>query len=164
MGKAHNLQNVILHLSILIKKEGTMGGLSIFFRENLTEIASKKKVVSNRFIEKGKAVEWEYKSITSREDELLRKSCIKKNDNSQNNRQYQKELDFDLYMGKLAAACTIYPNLKDIQLQNSYGVMGEDTLLKEMLFPGEYSEYISNIQEINGFHKSINELVEEVKN
>jgi len=42
-------------------------------------------------------------------------------------------------------------NLDDIELQNSYGVMGADALLKTMLTPGEYPEYMEKVQEVNGF-------------
>ena len=69
-----------------------------------------------------------------------------------------------LYLGKMAAACTVYPDLTDAELQNSYGVMGEDALLKEILNIGEYNNYLSKVQEVNGFDTSMDELVEEAKN
>ena len=67
-------------------------------------------------------------------------------------------------MGKLAARCTVYPNLNDASLQDSYGVMGADALLKKMLTAGEYAEYLMKIQEINGFDVSFEDKVEEAKN
>lgn len=44
--------------------------------------------------------------------------------------QYVPETDYNAYLGKLDARCTVFPNLDDAELQNSYGVMGADALLK----------------------------------
>ncbi len=136
-----------------------MASLSSFFMENAARQENEKFAVSNRFSENGEAVLWEIKSITSAEDEFLRKSSIKR---SQDGRE--TELDYDLYLGKLAAACTVFPNLNDAQLQKSYGVMGSDALLKEMLLPGEYSGYLKKVQEMNGFHISIEKMADDIKN
>lgn len=42
--------------------------------------------------------------------------------------------------------------------------MGEDALLKAMLTPGEYSDYLAKVQEVNGFDIAMDELVEDAKN
>lgn len=42
--------------------------------------------------------------------------------------------------------------------------MGAEALLKAMLTPGEYAEYLSKIQEINGFDTAFEDLVEDAKN
>jgi hypothetical protein len=42
--------------------------------------------------------------------------------------------------------------------------MGSDTLLKTMLTPGEYADYLTKVQEVNGFEVSFEETVEEAKN
>ena len=64
----------------------------------------------------------------------------------------------------MATRCVVFPNLNDKDLQDSYGVMGAEKLLKEMLKPGEYQDLIKKIQEVNGFNVSMDELVEEAKN
>ena len=74
------------------------------------------------------------------------------------------ETDYSLYVGKLAAACTVYPDLNNKELQDSYHVMGSDTLLKKMLNPGEYNDYLAKVQEVNGFDIDMNDLAEEAKN
>ena len=74
------------------------------------------------------------------------------------------ETDWDKYLGKLAALCTVYPNLNDVSLQNAYGAMGGDLLLKTMLKPGEYAAYLRKVQEFNGFSETMGELVDEAKN
>lgn len=64
----------------------------------------------------------------------------------------------------MAAACTVAPNLNDASLQDSYGVMSADELLKAMLLPGEYADYLAKVQEICGFDKSVQDLVDDAKN
>jgi len=124
-----------------------------------------KIVVSKRFIgEDGKPEEWEVKTITAEEDEALRKACTKKVQVPGKRGQFTQETDFDKYLGMLAAACTVYPNLNDAEMQNGYGVMGGDNLLKNMLRAGEYTGYLAKVQELNGYDSSMDELVEEAKN
>lgn len=124
-----------------------------------------KLVVSKRFVdENGKPVEWEIKTITAEEDEAIRKACTKKVPVSVRKGQFTQETDFNKYLGSLAAACTVYPNLNSAELQNGYGVMGADILLKKMLNAGEYTEYLAKVQELNGYNSSMDELVEEAKN
>ncbi|MOA16947.1 Phage XkdN-like protein [compost metagenome] len=68
------------------------------------------------------------------------------------------------YLAKLAVASVVYPDLKDAELQRSYSVLGADILLKRMLLSGEYAALIQKVQELNGYDRDMNDLVEEVKN
>jgi len=142
-----------------------MGNLSGFLAQNAKKVENIKHVVSKRFMgDDGKAVPWEIRCITSTEDEALRKSCTKRVQVPGKRNQFTQETDFSLYLGKLAATCTVHPNLDDAELQNSYSAMGSDTLLKTMLTPGEYADYLTKVQEVNGFEVSFEETVEEAKN
>lgn len=67
-------------------------------------------------------------------------------------------------MAKMAAACTVYPDLNDASLQDSYHVMGAEALLKTMLLAGEYADYIQQVQAICGFDASFEDNVDEAKN
>ena len=78
--------------------------------------------------------------------------------------QYQRETDYDLYTGKLAVACTVWPNLNDAALQDSYKVLGAEALLKAMLTNGEYANYVEKVQEVCGFTTTFQEEVDEAKN
>lgn len=139
--------------------------LSGFLAENVLPVENIKCVVSKRFLgEDGKPIEWEVKTITGTEDEALRKACAKRVPIPGKKNQYQKETDYDMYLGKLAAACTVFPNLNDEELQNSYKVMGAEALLKTMLTPGEYFDYISKVQEVCGFDTTLQEDVDTAKN
>ena len=128
--------------------------LSAFLAENALSVENVKFVASKRFLSdelddkgKRKPMEWEIKAITGTEDEALRKSCAKRFPVPGKKNQYQKETDYDLYLGKLAVACTVFPNLNDKELQDSYKVMGAEALLKTMLTPGEYADYLTKVSE-----------------
>ncbi len=123
-----------------------------------------KYVASKRFADKGKPVEWEIKAIDSDLDERLRKECTKRVPIVGKRNQYNQETDTDKYIGKMCVACTVYPNLNDAELQDSYGVKSADALLKKMLLPGEYTEYKAKVMEVNGYDMSMEELVDEAKN
>lgn len=139
--------------------------LSAFLAENALPVENIKFAVSNRFVGKdGAPVEWEIKAITGTEDEALRKSCSKRVPVGGRKGQYQRETDYEQYVGKLAVACTVYPNLNDKELQDSYKVMGADQLLKTMLTPGEYAAYLGKVQEVCGFDVSLQDEVDEAKN
>ncbi len=142
-----------------------MSNLSAFLNQNAVQEENIKYVASKRFVgDEGKPMTWEICTITSDEDEAIRKTCTKKVQIPGKRNQFIPETDYNQYIGKLAARCTVFPNLNDAELQNSYGAMGADALLKKMLKPGEYADYITKVQEVNGFAVSMEELVEEAKN
>lgn len=143
-----------------------MENLSAFFLENTIQVENQKVVASKRFIDPKtkKPIEWEVKNITAERDEEIRKSATKRVQVQGKRDRYVPEIDSDKYVALLAAECTVYPNLNNADLQNSYGVMGAENLLRRMLTPGEYIEYTQQVQKINGFDIPFEEKVEEVKN
>jgi hypothetical protein len=141
-----------------------MSNLSAFLAQNVAQDENIKYVASKRFVEDGKPVEWELQSVTSEEDEQIRKSCTKKVQVLGKRGQYAPETDYEKYLGLLAARCVVFPNLNDAELQDSYKVMGADAVLKKMLKPGEYQDLLKKVQEINGFDIGLDELVDEAKN
>lgn len=140
-----------------------MSDFSVFMNGSKASEVTK-YVASKRFKEKGKPVEWEIKPIDSDLDELLRKECTKKVPIVGKRGQYTQELDNDKYIGRMCAACTVYPNLKEAEFQDAFGVKSEDALLKKLLLPGEYTEYKAKVMEVNGYDLSMEELVDEAKN
>ena len=142
---------------------GKLMDLSSFFRENAIKTEEVKFVVSKRFLDKKKEpVEWILRPVSSQKDEEIRKQCTNRITTKAG--QTQTELDTNKYIGLLAVACTVYPNLNDANLQNSYNVMGADELLKNMLLPGEYANYLLKVQEVCGFDQNINDMVQQAKN
>lgn len=141
-----------------------MSDFSVFMAGNAQKVETVKYVASKRFGTKDKPVEWELKAIDSDLDEAIRKECTKKVPIAGKRGQYTQETDTDKYIAKLCAACTVYPNLNDAELQDSYGVKSADVLLKKMLLAGEYTEYKTKVMEVNGYDMSMEELVDEAKN
>ncbi|MEL4861023.1 phage portal protein [Pseudoflavonifractor phocaeensis] len=139
-------------------------GLSAFLAQNAVKIENVKFAASSRFVEEGKPVEWEIRCISSTEDETLRKDSTKRVPVPGKRGAFTQETDYNLYLGRLAVACTVFPNLNDKELQDSYGVMGADVLLKTMLTPGEYANYLAKVQEVCGYDKTLQDEVDEVKN
>lgn len=76
---------------------------------------------------------------------------------------FRQEFDNVLYLAKLAAACTVYPNLNDAELQDSYGTKCAEELISAMLTPGEYTNYTEKLFDICGFGDKL-DLVEQAKN
>jgi len=139
--------------------------LNGFLKQNAVQAENIKFVASERFVDaNNKPIEWKIRAITSKEDEEIRKSAIKRIPTRGKYGHYDQEVDSSKYVGLLACACTVFPNLNDASLQDSYGVMSADELLKAMLLPGEYADYIIKVQEICGFDKSMQDLVDEAKN
>ena len=142
-----------------------MGGLSGFLKQNAVKVENEKAAVSNRFLGADKKpIQWEIRCITPAEDEEIRRECLRRAPVPGKKGQFVADVDADLYMGKLAAKCTVFPDLNDKDLQDSYGVMGADILLKAMLTPGEYAGYLNKVQALNGFDVSMDEMVEQAKN
>lgn len=139
--------------------------LTAFLAENAEKTENVAFIVSERFRDaEGNPVPWEIRAISSAEDEAIRKSCTRRVQVPGKNRQFQQELDANMYTGRLAAACTVFPNLKSRELQESYRVMGEDALLKAMLTAGEFARYADKVADVCGFDAGMREDVEEAKN
>lgn len=141
-----------------------MSDFTAFMAGNAIKNETVKYVASKRFVIKNKPVEWEIRAIDSDLDESLRKECTKKVPIAGKRGQYNQETDTDKYIGKICVSSTVYPNLNDAELQDSYGVKSADALLKKMLLPGEYTEYKAKVMEVNGYDMSMEELVDEAKN
>lgn len=156
----------VLAVFLFINKmeDENMGDLSAFLAQNAEQDESVKYIASKRFVQGGVPIEWEIQSVTSEEDEQIRKTCTKKVQVQGKKGQYTQDFDSEKYLGLLAAKCIVYPNLNAAELQDSYKVMGADAVLKKMLKPGEYQNLLAKIQEINGFNISMDELVGEAKN
>lgn len=138
---------------------------SAFFAQNKLKPRTVKLVVSKGFLdENGKPIEWELRVLTAAEDAEIRRASTRKVKTAGKSGVYTQEFDVNTYLAKLTAACVVYPDLNDAELQNSYKVMGAEAVLGEMLDPGEYNTLSSKAGEINGFTESVEELAEEAKN
>ena len=78
--------------------------------------------------------------------------------------QQRARFNSALYIKKMIATCTVWPDLQNASLQDSYGVNKPEDLVREMIqIPGEYDALAEKLQEYNGY-TDIEELVDEAKN
>jgi hypothetical protein len=138
-----------------------MGVLVMSLKAFLNPIVpqNEKVVVSKRFVENGKPVEWEIRPITQEENDLLMKKHTRRD-----KKTGAETFDRQGYINELVASAVVYPDLKNAELQKAYGVLGEVDLLKKMLLIGEFAVLAQKVQELAGLDEDINELVEEAKN
>lgn len=143
-----------------------MSNLTAFLSQNAIQVEVEEHVVSKRFVdpETKEPMKWQVGAVSSDRDEALRKQHTKRMPIPGKKNVFQPTTDYDAYLTTLAVECTVFPDLNNTELQNSYGVMGADELLKKMLLPGEYSEYLKIVQTVNGFDVGMDEAVEEAKN
>ncbi|GAA3410399.1 phage portal protein [Paenibacillus hodogayensis] len=140
-----------------------MSDLSMFFAQSAVADTTEEVVVSERFKDKdGQPAAWKLRSMTQAESEECRKAATKYGKGKNGVRL--PEVDPDEYMAKLAVSSVIFPDLRNAELQKSYGTLGAESLLRHMLLPGEYAVLLEKVQELNGFDKSLDELVDEAKN
>ena len=125
------------------------------------------KIAATRFLtdEKGEPLVWEVRPLNTKEDAAIRDACtIDVPVTGKPNMTKPKFLS-DKYLAKVAAACVVYPNLNDKELQDSYGVMGAEQLITEMIDePGEFNEFMNQVQAYQGFNQTFQDKVKEAKN
>ncbi|WP_431030124.1 phage tail assembly chaperone [Lysinibacillus sp. LZ02] len=143
-----------------------MSNLTAFLAQNALKVETQEHVVSKRFVDPDtkEAMKWQVGAVSSDRDEALRKQHTKRLPVPGKKNVFQPTTDYDGYLASLAVECTVFPDLNSTELQNSYGVMGAEALLKQMLLPGEYAEYLKIVQNANGFDVGMDEAVEEAKN
>jgi len=115
--------------------------------------------------ENGKPLEWEFRHITSRENEGLRDDCTIDVPVTGKPNLFRPKTQSSKYIRKMIAASVVMPDLYDKELQDSYGVTTPDELLLAMVDdPGEYNDLAVFVQKFQGFNVSFDEKVEEAKN
>lgn len=89
--------------------------------------------------ENGKPLEWEFRHITSKENENLRESNTMEVQITGKPNLFRPKLNSSDYMADMIVASTVYPDLYDKELQDSYGVMTPKDLVFAMIDDaGEY--------------------------
>lgn len=133
-----------------------MSSLNAFL--NPIQVENKEIIISNRFVEDGKAVPFTIKPITQEENKLLIKKHTKKD------KKCTETFDRAEYVSELTSSAVVFPDLTNAELQKAYGVLGSSSLLQKMLYVGEYAELAQAVQELSGLDKDINDDIEEAKN
>lgn len=119
--------------------------LRSFLKENNGFPENRKVQVSPCFTENGVEIPWEIRAVS--EGEFRRAAEGKKDP-----------------WAALCLLSMVFPDLKDRELWESYGVDSGEQVLKEMLYPGEYLRLLEAVKEINGFQRRKKEWKEQAKN
>lgn len=128
-------------------------------KENVMHPVTKSLVDEN-----GEPLLWEIKPLTTKENEKIRDLCTIDVPVKGKPNVFRPKVDMDKYQTKLICAAIVSPDLNNAELQNSYGVMTPEDLIKEMVdSPAEYTDLMVFVQELSGF-KTLQEDVEEAKN
>ncbi|MBU3193464.1 phage tail assembly chaperone [Clostridium algidicarnis] len=112
----------------------------------------------------GKKRKMKFKPIGATLGDEIRKKCRKI---TFVKGQKMIETDQDKFIANQIIETTTYPDLKNAEFQQVWGVMGAEELLKAMkskMRDGDYMEWGNIASEINGYDKGMQELIEEAKN
>lgn len=115
--------------------------------------------------ENGKPLDWEFRHITSKENEAIREDCTIEVPVTGKPNMYRQKLRSSLYLQKMIVASVAMPDLYDADLQDSYGVKTPEELLLALVDdPGEYNDLAAYVQKFQGFNVSFDDKVDEAKN
>ena len=141
-----------------------MSKYTAFMAGAVEKIENKKVVVSNRFKdEKGKSIPFEIKALSADENDELQRRCMVNVPVPGQRGQYTRELDQIKYTAMLLTESVVYPDLNEAELQDSYGVRGAESLLRKMLYTGEYNKLAQEVMALSNI-EVLSDLVEEAKN
>ena len=115
--------------------------------------------------ENGKPLKWEFKQITSKENEELRDANTIEVQVTCKPNLFRPKLITSKYLMAMIVKSTVFPDLYDKELQDSYGVMTPEDLVYAMVDDaGEMQDFQLWMQKFQGFTKSLDEKVDEAKN
>ena len=144
----------------------SMSNFAMFMKKN-KKVKENKKYAPTASLtdEKGNPLEFEFKPLTSKENEELRESCTIDVPVTGKPNVFRPKLNTSKYISKMIVASTVTPDLYDKELQDSYGVMTPEDLLFAMVDdPGEYTDLSVVIQKYQGFDETFDEKLNEAKN
>ncbi len=138
--------------------------MAAFLKKNAVQYTEFETVISDRFCdESGNPVPWRIKVLNQKEMYRIATRCSKRVIDAETKKERQ-ETDNELFVKCLLEECVLYPNLKDAELQDSYGVMGADELAETMLLPREYVKLVKCVSQAQDAGESIESQVKTVKN
>ena len=129
-------------------------------KENTTYAPTKSLLDSE-----GNPLLWTIKPISTKENDNIRDACTIEVAVAGKPNMFRPKLSTSQYVAAMISSCVLEPNLNDKELQDSYGVMSAEELIKEMVNqPGEYGEFAAFVQHFNGFTTTMDDKVAEAKN
>lgn len=136
--------------------------LKAFFMQNAEQVPNKKVVISRRFKdEDGQPIEWEIKALDAGTQQDIRTKAMEMKATGGKNANVKMNYNTALSNILTAVNAVVFPDLWDLELQNSYDVKTPEALIGKMLLPDEFDKLID---EINAISESADELEETAKN
>ena len=115
--------------------------------------------------ENGEPIKFKIKPLTTKENDDIRDACTIDVPVIGKPNMFRPKLNTAKYLSKMLCYCIIEPDLFDKELQDSYGVMTPEDLIKEMIDdPGEYQDFVVFVQDFNGFNVTLENKVDDAKN
>ena len=133
-----------------------MSSLNAFLHPE--QVENKAIIVSERFKEDGKPVPFIIRPITQKENESIVRKHTKKD------KKGNETFDRISYIQELTATGVVFPDLQSVEIQKAYGVLGADKVLPAMLYVGEFTALMQEVQGLSGLDIDIKEDSEEAKN
>lgn len=129
-------------------------------KENTTYAPTKSLLDEN-----GEPVKFTIRPLSTREEEDIRDACTIDVPITGKPNMYRPRLNTAKYLAKILCAGIVDPDLHNKDLQDSYGVMRPEDLIREMIDdPGEYQDFVNFVQSYTGFGKNLEDEVAEAKN
>ncbi len=139
-----------------------MGDFSKFMKKNKAQKENAFYAPTSSLCDdKGEPLVWEFKAISSAQNETIRDDCTREVQVVGKAGQYRQKFDGGKFTAKMICACTVFPDLHNKELQDSYGVMTPEALLYELVDnAGEYSELATFVTQFCGFGKLADEVAQ----
>ena len=142
-----------------------MSNFSKFMKANKIQKKNVMHPVTKSLLDdNGEPLLWEIKPLTTKENERIRDLCTVEVPMKGKPGAYRPKVNMEQYQTKMVCAAVVSPDLNNKELQDSYGVMSAEELIKEMVDdPAEYTDLLVLVQRTSGF-KTLQEEVDEAKN
>lgn len=142
-----------------------MSKFALFMKQNKKDKPNEKYAPTTSLVdENGKPLEWEFRRITSKENDELRDGATIEVQVTGKPNLFRPKTNTNKYTAALIVRSTVHPDLYDKELQDSYGVMTPEDLLYALVDDaGEYQALQKWVYNYQGFTKSFEEKVEDAK-
>lgn len=139
--------------------------LKSFLAQNVVKTEHERVQISNRFIdeETGEPEYWEIRALDSYEVDALEQKATSLKRVGKTDR-WEAQTDQGKFALLTMTAAVVYPDLRDAELQDSFGVSNPEDLLCRMLKPGERMRLIETCNRLNGYTQDLDSAVEQSKN
>lgn len=143
-----------------------MSNLTLFLKKN-------KKTRENKFYaptkslldENGEPLKWEFRHVPTKEIDKITEGCTIEVQVTGKPGMYRPKVNNTKFIEQLIIKSTVVPDLYNAELQDSYGVMTPEALLKEMVDdPVEYNSLAEFVKNFGGDSETLSDKVEAAKN